>query len=93
MKAWILAGLALLLPGSTIVLVAFWLRRRLRTRDVDPTIDALIVPPIYGKGMETHDDALRVKTEARRKAADAIRTRAAHVESGAPVKDVLRMVR
>lgn len=92
MKAWTLAAL-FLLPGGSLIILAFWLRRRLHARESDPNIARLIVPPIYRKGMTTHDEALRLRTEARRKAADAIRSRAAHVESGAPVKDVLRMVR
>lgn len=92
MKAWTLAAL-FLLPGGCLIALAFWLHRRLRARESDSMITRLILPPIYGKGMETHDDALRVKTEVRRKAAAAIRMRAAHVESGAPVKDVLRLVK
>lgn len=82
----------LLLPGGSILFAIVWLRRRWIARDA-AAIDALIVPPTYGAGMTKQNDALRLRTEARRKAADAIRSRAAHVETGASVSDVLRRVK
>jgi len=87
MKAsWLL----LLLPGGSLIYLAVWLRRRWMAREA-ATVAALIVPP--RQVFAGQDDALRVRTEARRKAADAIRARAAHVESGARVSDVLRRVK
>lgn len=57
----------------------------------DELIDTLIKPPVQiFVGL---DDDLRKRTEARRKAADGIRSRAAHVESGSSVGTVLAMVK
>ncbi len=63
----------------------YWFSRR------DDLIDTLITAPVYK--WDRQDDALRVRTEARRKAADAMRARAAHVESGEPVSTILRRVK
>lgn len=88
MKPWVYVA-AVILPGGCLLLLAYWIRRRLRDAE-DPMLAGKIVPPVVK--FAGHDDALRVRTIARRKAADAIRTRAGHIESGAPVSDVLRLV-
>lgn len=50
-----------------------------------------IRPPVYR--FTGSDEALAVRTRARRTASDAMRARAARVDGGAKVGDVLRMVR
>ena len=57
------------------------------------TDNKLVIPKRPVPRFEGHDEALRLRTEARRKAADGIRRRAASVESGAKVSDVLRVVK
>lgn len=47
----------------------------------------------YSYRFAGHDDSLRVKTEAKRQAADRMRTRAARVETGSKVSEILRMVK
>ncbi len=56
----------------------------------DEVIDTLIKPP--REIFTGCDDALRVRTEKRRLAANGLRQRAQRVETGAPVSDVLRMI-
>lgn len=64
--------------------------RRVFRRRVDP-IHGLIKTP--RQTFTGSDEALQARTAAKRKAADAIRLRAAKVESGAPVADVLKIAR
>lgn len=85
---WPLAVLVLI--GGLAITAGVWLRRRSLARDLTRVI-AEIRPPTYRfTGL---DEPLRKRTEAKRKAADAIRSRAALVETGAPVSDVLRLVK
>ena len=91
MKPWLIV-VAAIVPGGSLLLLAAWAWKRWMTV-TDTKIDTLIVPPSFRPGMEKQNDSLRVKTEARRKAAASMRTRAAHVESGAPVCDLLRRVK
>jgi hypothetical protein len=85
-----------LVPGGLLVLalglvLRAW-RRRQATRDA-AQVDALIAAKGARPRFTGHDDRLRVKTHQRREAADRFRRKAAHVESGAPVSDVLRLVK
>ncbi len=89
MRAW-WPWLLLLMPGGSLIALGVWLRRRWLAREA-AAIDARIQPPI--QLFKGQDDALRVRTKKRREAADGIRSRAAHVETGAPVSDVLRRVK
>lgn len=57
----------------------------------DDKIDTLIKP--VDQRFVGSDEALQARTLLKRKAADTIRRRAAKVESGSTVADVLRMVR
>lgn len=57
----------------------------------DELITELIKPPRIVH--RNFDESLRERTAAKRQAADKIRARANHVESGSPVADVLRMVK
>lgn len=90
MKPWVLAAVAVILPGGWLVALAVWLRRRWLARDAR-AVDALIKPP--RPVFEGSDEGLRQRTEKRRQAANGIRGRAARVESGSPVSDVLRLVK
>lgn len=97
MPSWRSLVLLGVLPGGGLLLlavVAHWLRRRWIAADA-ARVDALIAAnrPTHKKGFDEHDEQLRKRTEARRDAADRIRRRAAHVESGARASDVLRMVK
>lgn len=57
----------------------------------DKEIDTLIKPPrVLFAGS---DEGLRERTDKRRKAADSIRRRAAGLDAGAKVSDVLRAVK
>lgn len=90
MKPWVPIALVILMPGGWILALAWWLRRRWVRRSAQHA-DTLIRPPIWR--FRRSDDTLRVKTEQRRKAADGIRQRAVHIESGATAADVLKLVR
>lgn len=67
----------------------FWPFRR-RSQAALKTIDA-IKPPIYS--FTGQDDALRQRTEARRKASESMRARASHIDSGEAVSNILRRVK
>jgi hypothetical protein len=67
-----------------------WWPFRRRSRTTFKTIES-IKPPTYI--FTGHDDALRQRTEARRKAAEGLRTRANHVDSGEAVSNILRRVK
>lgn len=56
-------------------------------------IDALIAKSGYTYKYSQADEDLRKRTETRRRAAESIRNRAAQVETGAPVAQVLRRVK
>jgi hypothetical protein len=88
-RTWLLTAAAIIVPGGAIVALVVWLRRRWLARAA-ARLNAQIKPPrpIY----TAHDDSLRRRTVARRKAADGIRQRAVRVETGSPVSDVLRLV-
>jgi flagellar basal body-associated protein FliL len=78
-----------------VVMVAFawlvaWLCQRSLGRQDRNTAD-LIKPPVYK--FYGQDDALRVRAEQRRKAAGALRSHAARVESGVRPADVVRFGR
>ena len=84
--------LSLLGGGAAVYLLAVaFLRgaRRLARRYPDHALQ--IRPPV--QSFEGFDPDVREATNKRRAAADAIRTRAAHVETGARVADVLRIVK
>ncbi len=85
-----LVALVLLVSG----LILAWLRRRRRVawHEAD-TLAARIVPPVYKPGMTRMDDRLRVRSLARRQAADSLKARARSVDSGAPVRPTLRQVK
>lgn len=87
-RRWVLVVAVLALPGGLVL--AAWLLKRAR-QDADPWIAAHIKPPSYR--WTASDESLRNRTAQRRKAADGIRTRAAKVETGASVSDVLRMIK
>ena len=61
----------------------------LESDDLDPAL--VIKPPILKYAGS--DEGMRDRTAKRREAADKIRQRAAHVETGSKVADVLRMVK
>lgn len=88
---WLLA-----LPLGSVLYAGIWLRRRWIASE-EASERARVDAAIAAKGQRQiftgHDESLRLKTEARRRAADAIRSRAAHVESGAKAADVLRIVK
>lgn len=91
MTRWLALLAAVVLPGGLVIAAVVWLRRRwLANRAAD-----LLITPLGPQHYRFtgHDEALRLRTEARRKAAAGIRTRANLVESGAPVSDVLRRVK
>jgi hypothetical protein len=88
-KAWLLLA-AIVLPGGGVLLAAVWLRRRWMRRAAAHA-DCLISAPV--RKFDASDEGLRARTLKRRKAADDIRKRAAKVETGAPVSDVLRAVK
>lgn len=80
------------LAGLSLVAVAIWtawLLRRAAQRVEDAGL--AIRPPVYR--FTGSDEALAVRTRKRREAADAIRVRAAKVETGAKVSDVLKLVK
>ena len=85
MRGWV--GLVLACGAAGL---GIWLRCRWLAR-ATAHVESLIRPPVTK--FETADDQLRVVTEQRRKAADSLRARAAHVDSGAKVSDVLRIVK
>lgn len=75
-----------------VVYVIFMLLIRPFRRDHvldDPALN--IKPPRYS--FTGSDEQLAARTRIRRDAADAIRSRAAKVESGAKVGDILRIVK
>lgn len=82
-----------ILPGGCLVLAAIWWRKRW-LKQAALHVDAAIRPlgPEHYR-FTGHDEPLRLRTEKRRKAADGLRGQAAHVDSGAPVSDVLRRVK
>lgn len=89
--------LLLLGCGSAAVLIIGAVYRRWTQQQPDPALELLIGKPRYmvdasGKRLK-HNEGLAARTRLRRTAADAIRQRAAKVESGTPVSDVLRMVK
>lgn len=88
MTRWWLAAAVTL--GGFVVAGGVWLRRRWLARE-SARINAAIKPPTYV--FVGHDDRLRKRSEQRRVAAAGIRARAAKVETGAKLADVLRMVR
>lgn len=84
----------LVLPGGSLIVIALaigWLVRRARQQSVDAEIQALIKTPVHK--FTGHDEALWKRTKDRREAAHKIRVRAAKVETGAPVSDILRRVK
>lgn len=87
MRAWLLLAVAIVVSGGGLVALAVLLRRRWLAAQQPP----VIAPP--RQIFTGHDEGARLRTEARRKAADAIRSRAAHVETGARVSDVLRRIK
>jgi hypothetical protein len=84
--------LPLIPVGSMLVIraIAESFRRR-RTASELAHADSLIKPASYR--FTGTDEAVRERTAKRRRAAAGIRTRAARVDAGAPVSDVLRMVK
>lgn len=72
--------------------VGAWLRHQWLAKAAQ-LADAEIAARGYSYRFEGHDDSLRVKTEAKRQAADRMRTRAARVETGSKVSEILRMVK
>lgn len=83
------------LPGGFIagaIALAVYLRRRWIAQD-GARVDALIAGNAakLKPGMHEHDEALRRTTEQRREIADRMRRRAAHVESGSPSGEVVRL--
>lgn len=87
MKPWVYVA-AVFLPGGCLLLLASWIRRRLRDVE-DLMLAGKIVPPVVK--FAGHDDALRVRTIARRKAADAIRSRSNRVASGERLGSLLKV--
>lgn len=84
----------LVVPGGSAILVGYALYRlwkRSRTPFIDIELQKLIKPPV--QKFTGHDEGLARLTRQRREAADKIRIRAAHVETGSKVADVLRIVR
>lgn len=90
MSRWLLI---LALPGGVVIAAGCVLFRLWQRCSRPPfvQIDQLIKPPV--QKFTGHDEGLAKLTQQRRVAADRIRTRASMVESGAPVSDVLRMVK
>lgn len=88
--------LILALPGgafvaAAVVLRLLWKRHQAEGEARDAADAARIKPPV--QKFTGHDEGLAKLTRQRREAADQIRRRAVHVESGAAVSDVLRLVR
>jgi len=85
------AGIAL----AVVALQAWY--RRWRDQQPDPALDDprwKITPLTKERYLYLNaDETLAVKTGQRRGAASAIRARAARVETGEPVRDVLRMAK
>ncbi len=68
-----------------------WLFGRPSHQEPEP---ALRIKPIqWGNRFSGTDEALGNRTRKRREASDAMRTRAARVDSGAKVATILKMVR
>ncbi len=86
----LLGLIALLVSG--LILAGLRRRRRVAWHEAD-TLAARIVPPVYKPGMTMMDDRLRVRSLARRQAADSLKARARHVDSGSPVSQILRRVK
>jgi hypothetical protein len=87
----LLVAVAVIVPGGLVVLaVIAFLRRRIEPGP-DPWLEARITPPKYR--WNKADEGVRQRTTARRDAADRMRSRAAHVESGSAVSDLLRRVK
>lgn len=84
------------LPGGSLIVAAVfigrWISRRRRQGEVGAELAQLLIksPVVRFTG---HDEALQQRTRRRRDAANQIRERAAQVESGVPVSDVLRRVK
>ena len=89
MRVWFTVGGALLVGGSLAYVGWRLVMRWLLDYYLDETMR--LAPPI--QKFTGFDPALRERTAARRQAADKIRVRAAHVETGARVADVLRLVK
>lgn len=88
--------LILALPGgafiaAAVVLRLLWKRHQAAIDRADAELDARITAPV--QKFAGHDEGLAKLTRQRREAADQMRRRAGHVESGAAVSDVLRLVR
>ena len=89
MKFWFTGGGALLMSGALAYLgFQFGMRWLLDRYLADPMTPSQPIQKFTG-----FDPALRERTAARRQAADKIRVRAAHVETGVLVADVLRLVK
>lgn len=88
MTRYLGAAVLIVLAGGMGVLA--WLQRRRERREA-----AQLAQDKRGHTyrFEGHDEALRLRTEKRRQAAESIRKRASSVESGAPVTDVLRRIK
>jgi len=87
----LLIVLAVVLGPVGIALALAVVVRRYVADQPDPWIEKRITRPRYR--WEKADEALQQRTAARREAAHRIRTRAAHVESGSPVSELLRRVK
>jgi hypothetical protein len=70
-----------------------WLWHRRSSRYADAYIDGCIRDNAERVRFDGFDPALRERSAQRRQAADGIRARAARVESGSRVADVLRRVK
>jgi len=95
MKWVALVAFVLVVPGGLVVtLAAWWHQRRRKQASYELSyINTRILLNAAQPRFEGHDDALRIRTERRREAANKMRTRAAKVESGEPVSDLLAMVK
>lgn len=89
MRFWFTTAAVLLVGGSLAYLGWQWGMRWL----IDCYLDDPMRPSAPIQKFTGFDPALRDRTATRRQAADKIRTRAAHVETGARVADVLRLVK
>jgi hypothetical protein len=83
-------ALVLVLLAAGMTVLKAWRRRRDRQREAD-RIARLIRPPNYL--FTGSDEQLAARTAKRRTAAENIRRRAANVETGSPVSDVLRSIK
>lgn len=85
-------GLALALLGLILLILTPWIIARLGRRYGS---DDLVIPPLSKERYLylNADESLRERTAKKRQAADVIRTRAAKVESGSPVSEILRRVK